>query len=80
MCSDMAFDAVDTDGSNSIDVQELSLVMRQVAADHGIIPPNDLDIDFIMGELDENNDGSVDRSEFIDLIILILGKMLEAEE
>lgn len=78
--SDMAFDAVDNDKSGNLDEDEIGLIMREVARSMGITPLNHMDINFVMNELDANSDGTVDKCEFIELVILVLGKMLESEE
>ncbi len=77
--SDLAFEAVDADGSNSLDQEELGIIMKEVAQEMRVNPPTENDIDFMLKELDENSDGQVSKEEFLQLIILVLGKMLESE-
>ena len=55
--SDLAFDAVDNDRSNSLDAEELSNVMKEVARLMRITPPSDVDIQFILSELEDDTDG-----------------------
>ena len=45
-----------------------------------VTAPSEADITSVLMELDENFDGSVDKEEFLQLIVLVLGKMLESEE
>ena len=78
--SDLAFEAVDTDGSNSLDKNELAAVMKEVAQEMKVTPPTDADILSVLLELDDDFDGTVSKDEFLQLIILVLGKMLESEE
>ncbi|TNV72857.1 hypothetical protein FGO68_gene12414 [Halteria grandinella] len=78
--SDLAFDAVDLDGSNFLEKAELSEVMRQVAHEMKVKPPTDGDIDAVLKELDENTDDKVSKEEFLALIVQVLRKMLESEE
>ena len=42
--------------------------------------PTSEDIEAIMSELDENFDGVIDKNEFVGLLMLVFGKMLETEE
>ena len=53
--------------------------MKEVAQEMRVNPPTENDIDFMLKELDENSDGQVSKEEFLQLIILLLGKMLESE-
>lgn len=67
--SDLAFDAVDLDGSGFLEKDELAEVMRDVAADMKVKPPTDGDIDAVLRELDEDYDEKVSKDEFVQLII-----------
>lgn len=78
--SDLAFDAVDIDGNGSLDKDELTEVMRNVAGEMKVKAPTDGDIDAVLRELDEDFDGIVSKDEFMALIIQVLRKMLESEE
>ena len=62
--SDLAFDAVDEDQSESLDQEEMSKIMRDVSVFMKITPPTENDIDFMLKELDDDNDGNVDKEEF----------------
>ena len=53
--------------------------MKEVAQEMRVNPPTENDIDFMLKELDENSDGQVSKEEFLQLIVLVLGKMLESE-
>ena len=50
--SDMAFDAVDSDGNGTLDLAELSIVLRNVAKEMKLNPPTDNDIVAVLDELD----------------------------
>ena len=78
--SDLAFDAVDLDGSGYLEKDELSEVMRNVASEMRVKPPTDGDIEAVLKELDEDYDQRVSKDEFLTLIIQVLRKMLESEE
>jgi Ca2+-binding EF-hand superfamily protein len=78
--SDLAFDAVDLDGSGFLEKNELSDVMRNVASEMKVKPPTDGDIDAVLKELDEDFDERVSKDEFLSLIVQVLKKMLESEE
>ena len=78
--TDMAFDTLDDDGSGGLDQGEISELMKDVAVNMGVTPPTDEDLKSILQELDDDYDGVVDKSEFIQLVMLVIGKMLESEE
>ena len=78
--TDLAFDALDEDGSGGLDAEEIAVVMKDVAEKMGVNPPTDDDLEAILATLDENFDGQVDRDEFLSLFMLVIGKMLESEE
>ena len=78
--SDMAFDAMDIDGSGGLDVEELKVIMDRVASQLGITGPTQDDLETMLGELDEDFDGVVSKDEFMDLIKMILKMMLSNEE
>ena len=61
----MAFDAVDADGSNSLEKEELQHVMKEVALEMKCTPPSEHDIESILAELDDDFDGSVTKTEFL---------------
>ena len=67
--SDLAFDAVDVDDSGVLEKNELTDVMRSVAYEMKVKPPTDGDIDAVLKELDENDDGEVSKDEFLALIV-----------
>ena len=46
----------------------------------GVKPPSQDDLAAILKELDESNDGVIDKEEFHTLVMITLGKMLEIEE
>mmetsp|Transcript_16480 Transcript_16480/g.27984 ORF Transcript_16480/g.27984 Transcript_16480/m.27984 type:complete len:83 (-) Transcript_16480:64-312(-) len=53
--------------------------MRDVAYDLKVKSPTDNDILAILQELDEDNNNSIDKEEFVKLIIMVFEKMLENE-
>ena len=77
--SDMAFDHIDEDCSGGLDVDEISVIMHDVAIKMGVTPPTQEDLQAILAQLDENSNGQVDKGEFLGLIMLVIGKMLESE-
>ena len=78
--SDLAFDAMDTDGSGGLDIAELKVIMDRVAGELGISGPTQGDLESMLGELDDDFDGVVSKDEFMDLIKMILKMMLANEE
>ena len=46
----------------------------------GVTPPTEADLEAILSQLDEDFDGKVDKDEFLQLVMLVIGKMLESEE
>ena len=77
--SDLAFDAVDLDESEQLDQEELATIMQEVATNLKVKAPNNMDIQAILAELDEDNDGQLDKGEFVQLIIMVFEKMLDNE-
>lgn len=55
--SDMAFDALDDDGSGQLDDTEIAEIMQQVANSMGVPSPTEEDIKTILRELDDDYDG-----------------------
>ena len=78
--TDLAFSAVDINGDGGLDSGELGDVMRTVAALMNVTSPTKDDIASIMKELDKDGDKTVSKEEIYQLIILVLGKMLESEQ
>lgn len=78
--TDMAFVAVDDDGSGQLDKTELGTVLKEVALKMGITPPSDNDVQAVLQELDQDDDAQVSKDEFVHLIIQVLKKMKESEE
>ncbi len=78
--ADLAFDAVDENGDGSLDKQELSKVMRNVAEEMRVKPPTDGDIEAVIRELDQDCDQLVTKVEFYKLIKRVLKKMKESEK
>ena len=77
--TDMAFEAVDADGSESLDREEIFDIMKEVAIEMNVTAPGDDDIVSVLQQLDQDQDGNVGKDEFALLMGLVLGKMLESE-
>ena len=77
--TDMAFDSIDDDHSDSLDVSEIQEIMNQVAAELGISAPTLEDLEAIIKEIDDDFDGQVSKDEFFKLVKLIIEKLLESE-
>ena len=77
--SNLAFDAADTDMSNDLDNIELLQILKRVALDLGLTVPTEDDVISAMKELDENQDGTVDKNEFAKIIQLCFRSMLCSE-
>ena len=78
LLSDIAFDAVDADSSNTLDVGEMAKIMKEVAEEMRIKPPTEPDINVALQEMEITN-SEVTKDTFDELIVLILSKMLESE-
>ena len=50
--SDLAFEAVDADRSNSIEEEELAIIMKEIAIEMNTNTLTEQDIQFVMGQLD----------------------------
>ena len=55
-------------------------MMEDVAKGMGVNAPTSADVESILRSLDDDSDGRVDKREFLDLIMLVLGNVLEDEE
>mmetsp|Transcript_22682 Transcript_22682/g.40830 ORF Transcript_22682/g.40830 Transcript_22682/m.40830 type:complete len:107 (+) Transcript_22682:46-366(+) len=66
------FEAVDTDGSGSIDRRELKIAMESVALEANIAAPSDEDVNEVLLGLDADQSGTIDVHEFRALIIEVL--------
>ena len=75
LVSDMAFEAIDEDGSGQLDKAEIGSVLRDVAVTMGIKQPTDGDLAAVLYELDQDGDNHVSKDEFEFLIIKVLEKM-----
>ena len=78
--SDMAFDAVDHDGSGEIDAPELAEMMNEVAVEMGVNTVTQADVELIMKVLDENSDGIIDKQEFLNYLMLTFECVLGEED
>ena len=75
-----AFDAIDTDNSGMIDIDELYVLIRQVANDINWDVPSYEDVKEVMlEEIDTNKDGLVSLDEFRVLMVTVLNHILEVE-
>ena len=77
--SDLAFDSVDADESNSLEQEELTEIMKEVARDLRVKAPTDQDVTDILQILDEDGNDCIDKEEFVQLIMMVFDKMLENE-
>ena len=80
LISDMAFDVLDADGSGQLDEEEITQIIKEVAANMQVEPPTSEDVTTILKELDDDFDGQVSKEEFNSLINLVIGKMIQSEE
>ena len=77
--TDMAFNSIDDDHSDSLDVTEIQEIMNQVAFELGISSPTLEDLEAIIREIDDDFDGQVSKEEFFKLVRMIIEKLLESE-
>ena len=54
--------------------------MFEVSEQMGVTPPTKDDLKAILAQLDEDFDGVIDKDEFHQLVVLVIGRMLETEE
>ena len=66
-----SFDEVDTNHSNTIDINELSLALAKFAALYGNPPPNQTEVFESFEFLDKNKDGQIEFEEYLDYIKLV---------
>ena len=78
--SDLAFDSVDEDGSNGLDMDEMEEIFKRVAEKLKVNAPTKSDIKTIVQELDEDFDGVVSKEEFLKLVMMVVGQMLMQEQ
>ena len=77
--TDMAFNSIDLDGSDSLDVTEIKDMMDKIADEIGISPPTLDDLEAIIKEIDDDFDGQISKDEFFKLVMLIIEKLVETE-
>ena len=58
---DLAFDAADSDGSKSLEKEELTLLLKEVAQEMKITAPSDLDVQSVMNEMETYTEKSDDN-------------------
>jgi Ca2+-binding EF-hand superfamily protein len=73
------FQAVDTDGSGSIDAKELGALLTSIYEAEGLEPPSDEKVAEMLQELDESGDGVIDFMEFCSFVIPVVVALLEDE-
>ena len=71
---------IDDDNSGFLDANEIANMMKEVALGMGVDAPTTDDVTSILASLDDDSDGKVDKEEFAELIMLVLGNVLEDEE
>ena len=80
MISDLAFNSVDEDESNSLEHSELSRTIRDAADYNGVKQPTEQDIEMIVRGIDSDNTGSIDSAEFSQMIMNVFDRMMEHED
>jgi Ca2+-binding EF-hand superfamily protein len=73
------FQAVDTDGSGSIDAKELGALLTSIYEAEELEPPSDEKVAEMLQELDESGDGVIDFMEFCSFVIPVVVALLEDE-
>lgn len=74
-----SFSSVDTDKSGEIDINELEVILTQLATSMGSEPPNGEEIKEIMLNLDQDKSGKISFDEFKNLIKDVLASMLDQD-
>ena len=78
--TDIAFDAGDIDKSGTLDAEEVQAFMEKVADNMNVCPPTLHDVFSILHVIDENSDGTIDKDEFLQIIMHGFGNILVLEE
>jgi Ca2+-binding EF-hand superfamily protein len=76
VCADI-FDAVDTDGSGSIDAKELKTIMTNIYEAEGLEAPSDEKVAETLTELDTDSSGTIDFMEFSAFVIPLIVDLAE---
>jgi Ca2+-binding EF-hand superfamily protein len=76
VCADM-FQAVDTNGSGSIDAKELKAIMTNIYEAEGLKPPSDETVAETLLELDTSGMGTIDFMDFLAFLIPIILELAE---
>lgn len=74
--SDRSFDKYDTDGSGYIEIKEFRKMIQDLYGRLGQKAPSKSEIHKMLGELDENGDQKLDKSEFKEHTRTILEGMI----
>ena len=77
--SDMAFDGIDEDYSETITQDELQAYLITVSNKMGIQTPTENDLNSILSVMDYDNDGVVNKEEFALLVTNVLKNMYHGE-
>lgn len=75
----VAFDKIDIDHSNTIEVDELEKKMIQLAQEIGVTVPSKAEIKKVMDAIDKDGSGSIEFEEFAALIKSVLQSLLDDE-
>ena len=75
----VAFDKIDSDHSNSIEVGELEKKMIQLAQEISVPIPSKNAVKLVMGTIDTDGSGKIEFEEFQALIKSVLQSLLDDE-
>lgn len=78
--TNLAFESGDQDKSGVFEAGEVQNLMEKVAMGLGVNAPNLEDVQQILQVLDENSDGTIDKEEFLALIMHGFGNIMVLEE
>ena len=78
--SDIAFQAIDEDDSNTIDEDEFANIMKDAAILFKTKARTENEISSMLQEMDENSDGTLNKTEFEQLIMMTFKKLQVGEE
>lgn len=73
----VAFDKIDSDHSNSIEVEELTKKMIQLAQEIGVPIPTKNEVKIVMDAIDADGSGKIEFEEFQALIKSVLQSLLD---
>lgn len=64
---DKYFSRYDRDGSDTLDINEIREILREVTEELGCPAPTEYEVEAILKDYDKNNDRKISKEEFVGL-------------